>query len=65
MELNPEFVAILACPSCGMKVVQLEDVIACQNEQCSLRYPIVDGIPVMLIEESFASSGEEIGTETL
>ncbi|MAG35368.1 MAG: hypothetical protein CL878_03845 [Dehalococcoidia bacterium] len=57
-QLDPEFVAILACPQCGAEVVQVEGRLACQNPQCGLRYPIEDGIPVMLVEEAEAPTSE-------
>ena len=41
---------ILACPACKT-VVRLEgDRLVCT--ECGRRYPIRDGIPVMLIEEA-------------
>ncbi len=46
--LDPAFVAILACLLCGAEVAQDADRLACQNPQCGRRYPVEDGIPVML-----------------
>lgn len=51
-ELRKELLAILACPKCKAPVLQDGDAIQCTNAQCRLRYPIRNGIPVMLIDEA-------------
>jgi uncharacterized protein YbaR (Trm112 family) len=50
--ISPELLEVLACPKCKQKVELSEDgsVLTCEVDR--LRYPIVDGIPVMLIEEA-------------
>jgi uncharacterized protein YbaR (Trm112 family) len=49
--ISQELLEILACPKCHTKVVLKEpDHLRCPN--CKVLYPIVDGIPVMLIEEA-------------
>ncbi|MBO0685659.1 MAG: Trm112 family protein [Candidatus Dormibacteraeota bacterium] len=50
--ISQELLEVLACPKCKQKVELDEEarVLICQN--CRLRYPIVDDIPVMLIEEA-------------
>lgn len=52
MPLDARLLEILCCPSCREAVVQLSDDqgVACTG--CGRSYPIVDGIPVMLIEEA-------------
>ena len=47
--LSQELLSILACPACKSKVVLENDLLVCNA--CGRRYPIRDGIPVMLIEE--------------
>lgn len=47
-----ELLEILACPKCKAPVVQEDDAIQCTGRECRLRYPIRDGIPIMLIEEA-------------
>ncbi len=50
--IDKEFLEILACPACKGEV-RLDEVgerIVCQA--CGRRYPIRDGIPVMLIDEA-------------
>jgi uncharacterized protein YbaR (Trm112 family) len=49
--ISQELLEILACPKCHTKVEFKEpDQLRCPN--CKVLYPIVDGIPVMLIEEA-------------
>ena len=50
--ISPELLEVLACPKCKQKVELDEEasVLVCEVDR--LRYPIVDGIPVMLIEEA-------------
>jgi len=50
--IDKSLLDILACPSCKEPVLQEGDEIICQNDQCGLRYPVRDGIPVMLIDEA-------------
>ncbi len=52
MSLDPELIEILACPDCKGEVEyrEAESVIVCKK--CGLRYPVRDGIPVMLVEEA-------------
>ncbi|MBI3313317.1 MAG: Trm112 family protein [Candidatus Omnitrophica bacterium] len=52
MNINPELLEILACPSCHSEVRLEEDKIVCQNPKCAFRFPVKDGIPVMLIDEA-------------
>ena len=43
---------ILACPKCKAAVKLEGDRLVCQNAVCGLRYPIRNGIPIMLIDEA-------------
>jgi uncharacterized protein YbaR (Trm112 family) len=48
--ISQELLEILACPKCHTKIQLREpDGLYCPN--CKVVYPIVDGIPVLLIEE--------------
>ena len=49
-ELDEEFLSLLACPACKTSVRREGDRLVCGT--CGRRYPIRDGIPVMLIEEA-------------
>ena len=50
--IDQELLDILACPKCKESVRLEGEKIVCQNPSCGLRYPIRDGIPVMLIDEA-------------
>ena len=48
--IDPKLLEILACPACKTAVKLEADRLVCT--QCGRRYPIRDGIPVMLLEEA-------------
>jgi uncharacterized protein YbaR (Trm112 family) len=48
--IDKELLDILACPACKAAIELKEEKIVCT--QCGLKYPIKDGIPVMLVEEA-------------
>lgn len=52
MSIDPELLAILACPVCKTPVKLVKDGAALKCDQCRRVYPIKDDIPVMLIEEA-------------
>ena len=48
--IDQKLLDILACPACKTAVKLEADRLVCV--QCGRRYPIREGIPVMLIEEA-------------
>ena len=52
MSISKELLEVLACPKCHEKVELTKDGSALECPKDRLRYPIVDGIPVMLIDEA-------------
>lgn len=50
MPIAPELLEILACPVDHAPVRETESHLVCTS--CGRRYPIRDGIPVMLVEEA-------------
>jgi uncharacterized protein len=56
--IDKELLEILACPKCKTKVKLEGEKILCTNPQCGLRYPIREGIPVMLIDEAEKPQGQ-------
>ncbi|MCM8786966.1 MAG: Trm112 family protein [Candidatus Omnitrophica bacterium] len=48
--MDDELLKILACPICKKDIFLKDNWLICKN--CKRRYPIKDGIPIMLIEES-------------
>ena len=52
MALNRELIDILACPKCKgpLEYSSEQSTLTCTS--CRLRYPVRDGIPIMLIDEA-------------
>ncbi|HSW46374.1 MAG TPA: Trm112 family protein [Phycisphaerae bacterium] len=50
--LDPELMAILVCPECHAPLVQIGDWLYSTDPTTRRRYPIREGIPIMLIDES-------------
>jgi uncharacterized protein YbaR (Trm112 family) len=52
MAIDKELLEILCCPQCKgeIRLTGNEDGFIC--EACKLKYPIKDGIPVMLIDQA-------------
>ncbi|MFA5087474.1 MAG: Trm112 family protein [Candidatus Omnitrophota bacterium] len=48
--IDKELLEILACPACRGDVELKDNKIVCR--QCGKEYPIKDGIPVMLINDT-------------
>ena len=48
--IDKELLDILACPACKTPVRLAGERLVCVS--CGRRYPVRDGIPVMLIEEA-------------
>jgi len=57
--IDKELLEILACPKCKgeVRLDERGQRIICTSSTCGLRYPIRDGIPVMLIDEAEAPGG--------
>jgi uncharacterized protein len=48
--IDKSLLEIMACPDCKGTVTEQDNKIVCQK--CGKKYPIKDGIPVMLVEEA-------------
>lgn len=53
--LDPKLLEIIVCPQCHGALLPVETSeggeLTCQGE-CQLRYPVRDGIPVLLVDEA-------------
>jgi uncharacterized protein YbaR (Trm112 family) len=54
--ISEDLLEILRCPACvrdkeGLLELHRETWLICQESDCERKYPILDDIPVMLIEE--------------
>jgi uncharacterized protein len=52
MAISQELLEILVCPACKNKVELKPDSSALKCVSCKRVYPIVDDIPVMLVDEA-------------
>ena len=61
--IDEKLLQILACPACKGPISLQGDWLVCG--QCRLRYPVRDGIPIMLVEgaEPLADDGGESDTD--
>lgn len=52
MTIAPQLLEILVCPKCKgpLEYREAEAVLVCERDR--LKYPIRDGIPIMLIDEA-------------
>ena len=48
--IDPALLELLACPACKTPVREEGERLVCV--QCGRRYPVREGIPVMLVEEA-------------
>lgn len=52
MSLNPELLSILVCPRCKGPLAYSGEKSCLDCAACRLRYPVEDGVPVMIVEEA-------------
>jgi uncharacterized protein len=50
--IDPALLGILVCPKCRSAVKPEGERLVCQNAACGLRYPIRNGIPIMLVDQA-------------
>ena len=48
--IDKELLDVLACPACKADIELRENKIVCKK--CGKKYPVRDGVPVMLIDEA-------------
>ena len=53
MPIDERLQEVLACPNCrgDLEYLEASDELVCRGE-CGYRYPVRDGIPVLLIDEA-------------
>jgi uncharacterized protein YbaR (Trm112 family) len=52
VNVDPQLLEILVCPSCRAAVEEVDAGSVLECTGCGYRYPVRDGIPVMLIDEA-------------
>jgi uncharacterized protein YbaR (Trm112 family) len=55
--IDERLLQLLACPACLAAVHQEGEWIVCEG--CGRRYPIRDGLPIMLVEEAVEAESKE------
>jgi len=55
--IAPELLAIIVCPRCHAQLQVVPqtgpvETLVCSGEGCGLRYPVHDGIPILLVDEA-------------
>ena len=58
-EIDSRLLEIMVCPVSRAPLTQVGDWLVSQDAGTRLRYPIRDGIPVMLVEEAQEMSLED------
>ena len=51
-EIDKEFLDLLVCPKTKAPLIQSGDWLYSTDPETRLRYPVRDGIPIMLIDEA-------------
>jgi len=51
MNIKEELYMELRCPICCGHLLEAERFLACQNKSCQKKFPIVNGIPILINEE--------------
>lgn len=52
MVLNPDLLAVLACPACKGGLERTDEAQGLICRKCAVVYPVVEEIPIMLAEEA-------------
>jgi len=58
-EIDKDLLEIMACPISHAPLVQVGDWLYSTDRKSRRRYPVRDGIPIMLVEESVVVEPEE------
>ncbi len=57
--MDKKQIEMMACPECHGKLKYLKATKELSCEACQLAFPVLDGIPVMLIEEARKLTAEK------
>jgi uncharacterized protein YbaR (Trm112 family) len=59
MAIDPQLLSIMVCPVSHAPLREVDDWLISTDPESRRRYPVRDGIPVMLVEESEEMSRED------
>lgn len=57
--LSPKMQESLCCPVCKAKIIKEEDIYICTNVMCSSKFPIINGVPILINESNSIFSKSE------
>lgn len=57
--IDPELMSILVCPESHARLIQVGDWLYSTDPQTRRRYPVREGLPIMLIDESEVVSPQD------
>lgn len=63
MASNVQLLELLVCPQCKGKLNQVEGGRGLLCRACQLKFPVKEGIPVMLVEEALDMRGSQSGLQ--
>lgn len=63
-QIDQELLKILVCPKTKAPLIQQGDWLYSTDPETRLRYPIRDGIPVMLVDEAETVSDDDFKSVT-
>ena len=59
MPIDKQLLEILVCPQCKGAIVAAGDGSQLLCNRCKIKYPVRDGIPIMVVEEALDSGGAQ------
>jgi len=62
IERVAQMLEMLVCPACHGRLVLESGEVRCR--ECGKSYPIVDGIPVLLVSRTHSGSGPDLSGES-
>ncbi|MCL2329945.1 MAG: hypothetical protein FWC56_01425 [Phycisphaerae bacterium] len=57
--IDPELLSIMVCPESRARLVEVSNWLYSTDPQTRRRYPVRDGLPIMLVEESEVVTPDE------
>lgn len=58
--IGSDIMALLCCPACGGDLDAAPDLLGCSRPGCGRRFPIRDGVPILIDDERSVFSAEQV-----
>ncbi|MDD5587437.1 MAG: methyltransferase domain-containing protein, partial [Alphaproteobacteria bacterium] len=62
IRLSPQTLDLLRCPACRARLNQGTEHFECTGPECAVRFPVIDGIPVLIDEKASVFSLEDFAS---